>query len=146
MTTKICAQCKQEKDESEFYKRTASPDGLHYRCKKCLSEKEKKDKKAKKAYETAKRADARKESSLKRHYNISLGEFEVMLANQSGVCAICGREPDGFQRAFAVDHDHITGRVRGILCPDCNRGLGGFQDDPELLRKAAEYLAKIEPE
>lgn len=150
MTVKKCSACHEEKDESEFHKRTASPDGLHYMCKACASmwQKDKNKKNSsKKAYERAVKADAHKESSLRRHYNMSLHEFEILLEKQSSACAICGRSPDGFQRSFAVDHDHVTGVVRGILCPDCNRGLGGFHDDPGILRKAVDYLlTKIEPE
>lgn len=65
---------------------------------------------------------------------------------QGGVCLICSRpetavdKASGKVRALAVDHDHKTGRIRGLLCSACNRALGLFQDDPELLAKAADYL------
>jgi len=55
-------------------------------------------------------------------------------------CTICGEEWQEGERLFAVDHDHKTGHVRGLLCQGCNIGLGQFRDDPELLRLAALYL------
>jgi hypothetical protein len=62
--------------------------------------------------------------------------------SQGGRCAICGKVPRS--RRLAVDHDHKTGEVRGLLCASgdfgCNKGLGYFNDDPELLRRAYEYL------
>jgi len=86
--------------------------------------------------------DMLKDRNLKRHYDITLGDYEGILAAQGGVCAICGRSPEEFKLTFAVDHNHITGKVRGVVCPDCNRGLGGFHDDPVLVEKALEYLKK----
>ena len=87
-------------------------------------------------------ADARKDANFRRRYGITLAAYDNLLRAQGGGCAICGRSPDEFKRAFAIDHDHKTGVIRGILCPDCNRGLGGFHDSPELLRKAADFLEK----
>jgi len=60
---------------------------------------------------------------------------------QGGVCAICGGINDN-DDALSVDHDHETGRIRGLLCSKCNKGLGSFNDDPELLRKAIAYLER----
>ena len=68
-----------------------------------------------------------------------------MLQRQDGKCAICGHLPHGedtyrLAKNLAVDHDHITGRVRGLLCDKCNRGLGHFNDNVLLLQKAISYL------
>ena len=65
--------------------------------------------------------------------------YERMLYLQNGKCAICGREDNGARR-FCVDHDHETGRIRGLLCGRCNTGLGFFEDNTEALRAALEYL------
>jgi hypothetical protein len=70
-----------------------------------------------------------------------LEDFEQMLCAQSGRCAICAR-PFGTTRGDAphIDHDHIGGRVRGLLCPNCNHGIGEFRDDVDLLHAAITYL------
>jgi len=67
-----------------------------------------------------------------------------MFLSQNGVCAICSGgetvKTRGTLRRLAVDHDHETGKVRGLLCNRCNNGLGNFRDDPDLLREAIAYL------
>lgn len=83
--------------------------------------------------------------NLKSVYGMTVGEHEHMLATQGGVCKVCGqheirRHKDGGSVALHVDHDHETGVVRGLLCHKCNIGLGSFDDNPELLRKAADYI------
>lgn len=69
-------------------------------------------------------------------YGISTGDYQHMLDEQEGKCAICGVS----NTELHVDHDHDTGDVRALLCFSCNSGLGMFKDDPELLRKAAVYI------
>ena len=64
--------------------------------------------------------------------------FISLARSQGNCCAICGAKPKG--RRLAVDHDHKTGKVRGLLCMFCNTGLGKFRDDPKLLKKAIGYL------
>lgn len=83
---------------------------------------------------------------LKDVYGLTLEAYSKMLADQGGVCACCGGPPrsvngqSGKVTEFAVDHDHVTKKVRGLLCSHCNRGIGLFQDDPAILRRAATYL------
>lgn len=78
---------------------------------------------------------------MKKRYGITPEDYEVMLARQNGVCAICGKpEPRG-QR---LSVDHTGDLVRGLLCTHCNPGLGYFLDDPALLRAAADYLDKCQ--
>jgi hypothetical protein len=85
------------------------------------------------------RRQAELDRSRLKLYGITPQDFRRMLAKQGGVCAICkGPEPTGM--ALAVDHDHVTGRVRGLLCSNCNKGLGCFKDSPCALRTAALYL------
>lgn len=67
-----------------------------------------------------------------------------MMAAQNYACLIC-KQPCKSGKLLAVDHDHKTNRVRGLLCMNCNQGLGKFQDDPDLLVAAAEYLWKLKP-
>lgn len=63
-----------------------------------------------------------------------------MLIEQEGLCAICRQPSDG--RRLDIDHDHKTDRVRGLLCRKCNLSIGKFEDDPNMLRRAAEYLER----
>jgi Recombination endonuclease VII len=79
---------------------------------------------------------------MRRNYRISIDDYEAMLATQGHRCALCESPDNG--RQWHVDHDHDTGAVRGILCDNCNRGLGHFRDDPTVLRRAAQYLERIQ--
>lgn len=82
---------------------------------------------------------------LKRHYGITRADYDRMAKAQNGRCAICGdKEPGGKFTLWLVDHCHTTKRVRGLLCHRCNMGLGYFKDDPERLRAALAYLAKVD--
>lgn len=74
-------------------------------------------------------------------YGLSPEQYLDMLEKQQGKCAICKLEPTS-KRGLAVDHDHETGEVRGLLCGGCNTALGSFKDDPEVLTSAIEYLRK----
>lgn len=76
---------------------------------------------------------------LKHKYALSVEDYEYMLADQGHVCAIC-KCPNNDGKRLAVDHDHATGRVRGLLCNPCNLAVGHMKDDPTRLRQAAEYL------
>ena len=79
-----------------------------------------------------------REEWLKYRYGMTLADYDALLAKQNGVCFICEtNEPD---QTLAVDHYHPTGVVRGLLCRDCNLGLGNYKDDPRLIRRATAYL------
>jgi hypothetical protein len=80
-------------------------------------------------------------SRLRSKYNLSMEQYENLLAQQGGACAICGTsEPGRDAQFFSVDHNHTSNQVRGLLCNNCNRALGLFRDDADLMQKAAEYL------
>jgi hypothetical protein len=85
--------------------------------------------------------DKRYGEDLKKHYGITLEDYNEMFSAQDGKCAICSGGPNGEKR-LCVDHCHSTGKVRGLLCDKCNVGLGRFNDDLALLEKAIEYLKK----
>lgn len=82
----------------------------------------------------------RQTQNLQTLYGITLEQKEALLRAQGGGCAICGKVKHAEISAWNVDHDHDTGRVRGILCMLCNLLLGKAKDDPEILRSAAGYL------
>ena len=76
-----------------------------------------------------------------RFYGIDVADYERMLEEQNGGCYICGKKPTD-KRALDIDHDHTTGKVRGLLCSNHNRGIGLLDDDISLLAKAIQYLAR----
>lgn len=75
---------------------------------------------------------------LKRLFNLTPEQYDAILSEQGGVCSICKTPPKG--KHLAVDHCHTTGEIRGLLCNDCNIGLGYFQDNPDYLLAAITYL------
>jgi hypothetical protein len=85
---------------------------------------------------------------LRRRYGIEAADYDRLLKKQRGRCAICRSPEPGSAgskpwKYFAVDHCHLTSKVRGLLCANCNRVLGIAKDSSRLLRKAAEYLEKV---
>ncbi|GIJ23721.1 endonuclease VII domain-containing protein [Micromonospora lutea] len=124
---KWCPDCEQVKALEEFRSTTRRASGRHSYCKPCHNARGK---------ETVQRLyGGSREYHLRRRYGIGQREFDELLAEQGGVCAVCG-DPDPEH----VDHDHRTGWVRGILCFNCNGGLGQFRDSPTRLARAITYL------
>ena len=135
-----CSSCKQEKHESLFPKATGKSRGYAWVCKEC-----------KKCKREAKKATMSKEDWLlqnrrywlKSQYNLSLEDYNNKLKEQNHSCAICKcDETDAFKGLLFVDHDHKTGKVRGLLCHHCNTALGKFRDSQEILNSAINYLDK----
>lgn len=91
----------------------------------------------------------RKHSSLMKQFGMTIEEYDVLLAKQNGVCAICASPETHVIRgktvSLAVDHCHTTHKIRGLLCSDCNRGLGHFKDEAQRLRAAADYIERNTP-
>lgn len=91
-------------------------------------------------------ADYMRRFLLMRSFGLSVEDYDALLKSQNGTCAICG-QPETITRKgkpmpLSVDHCHTGNHVRGLLCGNCNNGLGRFEDDPERLRRAAIYLEK----
>ncbi len=129
----ICSSCKIKKQVSQFPRSVRSSSGFSSWCKDCCN--------SAKRDTTARHPDKKLASHLKHYYGITLEEYRKIEADQEGLCKICGKTPDELgEPRLSVDHCHKTQRVRGLLCGNCNRGIGKFRDDPELLRKAIEYL------
>jgi hypothetical protein len=87
-----------------------------------------------------------KDLRIKRKYGITIKDFNEMLEKQQGKCAICPHKFDEKIKSqnACIDHNHETGKIRGLLCRTCNRALGLFKDNPEILYNAATYLRSHE--
>lgn len=79
---------------------------------------------------------------MKSKYGITMAEFDAMLEQQGGVCAICQGQPNGPGKRFHIDHCHNSSKVRGLLCGKCNTAIGLLGDDPERAESAAAYLRR----
>lgn len=132
---KRCSSCKTEKEISQFNKSKDKKFGLHNQCRQCA-------KLWKPSPEALKisRQKTREWSRLK-FSGFTQKEYEVKLKEQNYSCAICCTIDSG-PMDFHADHDHKTGKKRGVLCQKCNTGLGLLKDDIEILCAAIEYLNK----
>lgn len=122
-----CSVCKVKKPYSEFHKDKSRLHGIMYICKVCQND-------GLMNY-YSKNPDKRKSIKLKQKYGITLEDFKAMVKAQKGRCKICG-----LKTKLNVDHNHDTGKVRGLLCHKCNTGIGLLNDDLEILEQAVEYL------
>jgi hypothetical protein len=130
---KRCPDCGEWKPLDEFPRNRNCKDGRHPYCKPCHNARGKESKQ--RLY------GGSRHYHLKKRYGIGADEFDELVRLQGGVCAICGRsDPEH------VDHSHETGEVRGILCFNCNGGLGQFRDSVDALCAAALYLEARDPE
>lgn len=142
---KECKDCGEILPVAEFY-HGRKANGKKYPtayCKACCTVKRKDY-----SYQPASKSALRKRN-LKRDFGITVEQYEALFQAQSGVCAICGKpetrpNPDGTIRRLAVDHCHVTNKVRGLCCSHCNCGLGHFFDNAQMMRKAADYLDKYQ--
>lgn len=131
---KRCGRCEQVKTRSEFNRSTDRADGLYYLCAECHRQQQR-DKWVDDPEHMARMDRGRR---LKR-VGITHEQYDALYAEQGGRCAICNGLPGG-KGDLHIDHDHETGRFRGLLCHSCNVSLGHFKDDVVLLLKAADYL------
>ena len=142
MKTKKCPRCRVRQPTTAFQKNSCADDGMQYHCRACrkaIDARPEKRAADRNAYHTNKPRYLN--STYKRMYGIDLSRYNALFLSQGGLCAICKRLcPTG--RRLAVDHDHKTKRVRGLLCAKCNPMLGNANDSPAVLRAAADYLEK----
>lgn len=127
---KRCSKCKTWKSLDAFNKHKTQPTGLSSACRKCSKP----------------TPEHNRIVHLKHCFGLTLEDYDRMLESQNGQCAICGtKEPGGKRnKYFAVDHDHVTRKIRGLLCGNCNQALGAFKDSFEFLESAIQYLATVE--
>lgn len=118
---KQCRSCGVEKPLDEYFKRNDT--GKHRNdCKQC-------------------QRDAKNAEQYKRLYGITLSDYDDMFIGQGGNCAICHLpQHDSRKNRLCVDHDHVSGMVRGLLCSNCNVGIGLLKDDERILLNAIQYL------
>ncbi len=148
---KRCRKCRIGKPKSEFYQHGGHVwVGLRSYCRACATNmhrawsRKNRDKLTigqRRRALTAEHKQMRRAHQLEKLYGISISEFNTILETQNGRCAICGSTTPG-KNDWAVDHDHVTGLNRGILCHPCNLGLGSFKDNPTVLKNASHYLEK----
>jgi len=163
MAEKKCTKCGDVKPLEEFHRKQSRKDGRTSICKACqrdvtqayyngLTAEQRTARNAGRkqwiANNPAKARAIYRRAKLHKKYGISVGQYDKLLVAQHGVCAICNR-PETLKTAagdavcrLAVDHDHATGTVRGLLCNACNAALGFADDDPTRLRALAAYLER----
>jgi hypothetical protein len=131
--TKYCKSCDTTKPIDDFYLRNKTSMVRHSTCKECDK------KRVKENHDPV----AYRNAELQRRYGITQQDYEVMIAEQNNQCAICNTtEPGGRHNRgyFVVDHCHTTGKVRKLLCNNCNTALGLVGDNVDTLHKMINYL------
>ena len=161
-TMKNCTKCQEAKPATtEFFSVSkTNKNGLSSWCKICINNKSKDIRKSSKGKEynsnyfingngklklqefTKNNPNTQRNSALKNKYNITLDDYNIMLFEQDGCCAICNTHHTELKQTLAVDHCHTTGNVRGLLCMHCNQALGKFKDNTKILQNAIKYLKK----
>ena len=154
--TKLCSKCSQEKAVEDFNKDISRKDGLCSTCKQCISIRIKTKRVVDTEWRNKVNSSSRnyrkmfpqkikvssRNAALKHKYGISQEMYLYLLKLQDNKCAICLTSvPKTYGNTFfAVDHDHETGKVRGLLCLECNSGIGKLKDNADILRSAIKYL------
>lgn len=128
-----CAACKNIKELSEFNNDKTKNNGKQNNCKECYR------KKRKLIYKDKKELFATQQ--IKRKYGLSKTSLDELYRKQNNCCAICGRLKREDEK-FCIDHNHRTGKVRGLLCANCNLGIGHFNDDIFIMQRVIEYLRR----
>jgi hypothetical protein len=146
---KRCTKCGTRRPIGEFHIGRGNPDGLQYHCKKCVAKASQTPKARHRQHAYAQANKDRRRvwcywGNVRKDYGVTRQRATAMLEAQAGTCAICGMKFSAFASgrldAPCIDHDHKTGRVRGLLCRDCNTAIARLKDRPELCIAAAEYL------
>lgn len=138
MDTKRCTSCKEEKPLTEYTKDRSRTDGLNAMCVVCHRAKGQTWRDAN-PEESKRRVREAQRARRMRELGITQADYDDIMEKQEGVCATDGTAPEAPAR-LAVDHDHATGEVRGLLCIPCNLAIGNLRDDPVLVLRAADYL------
>lgn len=150
MTQSKCSKCKETKDLTLFSLKVVTKRPYSW-CKACVSAASQlwKKKNPKKHVEYCKQwrldnPDKWKDVRYQYEYGISLQDYNCFYRAQNGCCAICKTSQEELKRTLAVDHSHRTGKVRGLLCDSCNKGIGNLHDSIDRLASAIVYLKDAE--
>ena len=138
-----CVNCKQDLPTKRFNKNLNKKSGFQSWCTRCRSKANAKRNKERRHKDPISYRKLIKRRELKYKYGITLETYYELVKIQTGRCAICNDVPKK-KKLLCVDHDHKTGEVRGLLCHNCNTGLGFFNDTPEFLQRAIKYLKLFE--
>jgi hypothetical protein len=133
---KTCHHCQEIKPRDQFWVDREKRDGLYQLCKACRAIEHRKT--------YIKTIRPRLRSIVAARYGITADIFDSMISSQGGKCPICQREFSASIRT-RIDHCHTSAKVRGILCPSCNQGLGLFHDSTERMHRAIQYLLQRRP-
>lgn len=132
VSEKTCSRCFKTKSRDEFYEHKSTRDGLRSQCVSCQFEANVEYKRR----NPNKVARWARTSALRKRFGLGFDEFQAMCAAQDYRCLICMERPEW----LCVDHDHKTGRIRGLLCQRCNVGLGNFKEDKTVLASLVKYI------
>lgn len=130
---KRCSKCKSNKKLREFHKNKSSKDGFHHYCKICKNG----CRRLKYTTDLLYRSKLIHKTKIKK-YNLNNMELKTLFETYKS-CCICSNYFESDRKTF-IDHDHVTGKVRGLLCPSCNTALGLFKDNISILKSAITYL------
>lgn len=146
--TKTCTKCGETKPLAAYGLHPNTRDGYRTSCKPCNSKQTRQwaianPEKVKEwvRLNPEKRYAQQRRWGYKRRYGITVADYDRMFTEQGGKCAIC--RGDSCYENLAVDHDHKTGAIRGLLCQNCNAGIGNLKDDPLVLEAAIAYLRRF---
>lgn len=152
---KKCRACKETLPLSGFHKRKTASDGADYYCKACTKIECKKRywspgfREAEAARKAVYRRDPKNKARQKqnvrrwkllRNYGLTQKDYEYIHGLQKGCCGICRKPELSLKRSLVIDHEHDTMHIRGLLCDNCNLGIGNFKDSKKLLAEAIKYL------
>lgn len=147
--TKFCSGCKQWVLKGFFNKDSRAKDGLNYNCKACRQKYRRQEEvQERTSVYNKKYADENPElmkakdrkNSLMRFWGMEQEEFDALLAKQGGTCALCSKTESNPHKRLCIDHDHATGKIRGLLCDHHNRALGLMNDSINELEAGIKYL------
>ena len=158
-STKRCSKCgdKFPATPEFFHRDRGKSDGLYSSCKQCQNATNKEYRNSPAGIVSHLQSNNRykktttgqyndRKNILQRNYGITIEQYEKMQEQQGGVCAICGKAESsvhgGVVKRLSIDHDHVTGKIRGLLCDNCNKGLGFCFDNISILESMISYLRR----